>query len=214
MGKALRMIQGGALVVAAGLLMATPLAAQSVLDEWATVKAPAAPALKAVTLDAKKSVYMVLDFRVEACTMETRPRCARSLPHVEKLLKEARAKGMMVVHTLTTSSKAESIPPALKPIAGEQVIPVAMDKMSAPGLAESLKAKGIDTVMISGTSGNNAVMNTAVGAVLRGFKAIVPVDTMPSEGAYQEQFAVWQIGNGSTLREEATLTRSDMVTIK
>ncbi len=214
MGKALRVIQGCAWTIAAGLAMATPVMAQSVLDEWATVKAPAPPVLKPVTLDAKKSVYMVLDFRLEACTMETRPRCAKSLPHVEKLLKDARAKGMMVVHTLTTNSKAESIPPALKPIAGEQVIAVAMDKMSAPGLADSLKAKGIDTVLISGTSGNNAVMNTAVGAVLRGFKAIVPVDTMPSEGAYQEQFAVWQIGNGSTLREEATLTRSDMVTIK
>lgn len=214
MGKALRVIQGCVLAVAASLWVMTPVAAQSVLDEWDSVKAPAAPKLKPVTLDAKKSVYMVLDFRQEACTMETRPRCAKSLPHVEKLLKDARAKGMMVVHTLTTSSKAESIPPMLKPIAGEQVIPVPMDKLSYPGLAESLKAKGIDTVLISGTSGNNAVMNTAVGAVLRGFKAIVPVDTMPSEGAYQEQFAVWQIGNGSTLREEATLTRSDMVTIK
>lgn len=120
----------------------------------------------------------------------------------------------MVVHTLTTSSKEESIPPSVKPLPGEPVLSVAMDKMSAPGLSESLKAKGIDTVLISGTSGNNAVMNTAVGAVLRGFKAIVPVDTMPSEGAYQEQFAIWQIGNGSTLREKATLTRSDMVTMK
>lgn len=214
MGKALRVFHGCVLTFAAGLMLAAPVAAQSVLDEWATVKAPAPPAIKPVTLDPKKSVYMVLDFRLEACTMETRPRCARSLPHVEKLLKEARAKGMLVVHTLTTNSKAESIPPSVKPIAGEQVIAVPMDKMSAPGLADSLKAKGIDTVLISGTSGNNAVMNTAVGAVLRGFKAIVPVDTMPSEGAYQEQFAVWQIGNGSTLREMATLTRADMVTIK
>jgi nicotinamidase-related amidase len=214
MGKALRMIQGCAVTVAAGLLLAMPVAAQSVLDEWATVKAPPPPAIKPVTLDPKKSVYMVLDFRLEACTMETRPRCAKSLPHVEKLLKDARAKGMLVVHTLTTNSKVESIPAVLKPLPGEQVIAVAMDKMSAPGLADSFKAKGIDTVLISGTSGNNAVMNTAVGAVLRGFKAIVPVDTMPSEGAFQEQFAVWQIGNGSTLREEATLTRSDMVTIK
>ncbi len=191
-----------------------PARAQSVLDEWATVKAPPPPALKAVTLDPKKTVYMVLDFRMGSCTPETRPRCAAALPHVQKLLADARAKGVMVVHTTTTRSTAADIPPQLTPLANERVITAAMDKLSGSDLPDVLKAKGIDTVLISGTSGNGAVLNTASGTVLRGFKAIVPVDTMPSDGAYQEQFVVWQLANGPTLREEATVTRSDMVTFK
>lgn len=194
--------------------LASPAAAQNVIDEWDSVKAPPPPTLRSVTLDAKKTVYMVLDFRSPACTPDTRPRCANALPKVQKLLAEARAKGMMIVHTTTTRSTPDEIPEVLKPLPGEPVMRTAMDKMSAPKFAESLKAKGIDTVLISGTSGNNAVFNTTVGAVQRGFKAVVPVDTMPSDGAYQEQFAVWQIANGSTLRENATVTRSDMVTIK
>lgn len=188
--------------------------AQSVLDEWATVKAPPPPALKAVTLDPKKTVYMVLDFRMEACTPANRPRCAAALPHVEKLLTEARAKGVMIVHTTTTRSTAADIPPQLKPLADERVITAAVDKLSGSDLPDVLKAKGIDTVLISGTSANGAVLNTAAGALVRSLKPIIPVDTMPADGAYQEQFVAWQIGNGPTFREEATLTRSDMVTFK
>jgi nicotinamidase-related amidase len=217
MQKTVPLIQGCiALATLCGVIVATghPVRGQSVLDEWATVKAPPPPELKKVTLDPKKTAYMLLDFRMEACTPDRRPRCATALPHVQKLLTEARAKGVTIVHTTTTRSTPEDIPPQLKPLANEQVIKTAMDKLSGTDLPDKLKAQGIDTIVISGTSGNGAVLNTVSGAVLRGFKAIVPVDTMPADGAYQEQFVVWQIANGPTLREEATVTRSDMVSFK
>lgn len=202
------------LVVAAGMLAAPSLQAQSVIEEWATVTAPPPPDVKTVTLNPKKTVYMILDFRKQSCTSDRRPRCVAALPHVQKLLAEARAQGMMVVHTTTTRSTVDDIPAELTPLEGELVLKTSMDKLSGTDLPDTLKAKDIDTILISGTSANGAVMNTAAGAVLRGFKAIVPVDTMPADGAYQEQFAVWQIANGPTLREEATLTRSDLITFK
>lgn len=217
MQKTVPFIQGCvALVTLCGVVVAAghPTRAQSVLDEWATVKAPPPPELKKATLDPKKTAYMLLDFRMEACTPERRPRCAKALPHVQKLLADARAKGVIVVHTTTTRSTAADIPPQLKPLATERVITTAMDKLSGTDLPDVLKAKGIDTILISGTSANGAVLNTTSGAVLRGFKAVVPVDTMPADGAYQEQFVVWQIANGPTLREQATVTRSDMVSFK
>jgi nicotinamidase-related amidase len=217
MQKTVPLIHGCvALVALCGVVFGASHAvrAQSVLDEWATVKAPPPPALKAVTLDPKKTVYMVLDFRMDACTPANRPRCATALPHVQKLLEEARAKGVMVVHTTTTRSAPKDIPPQLTPLPNERVITAAMDKLSGSDLPDVLKAKGIDTVLISGTSGNGAVLNTASGSVLRGFKTIVPVDTMPADGPYQEQFVVWQLANGPTLREEATVTRSDMISFK
>ena len=54
------------------------------------------------------------------------------------------------------------------------------------------------------------VLNTASRAVLRGFKAIVPVDTL--DGALQEQIVIWQIANGSTLWEEPPVTHPDLIT--
>lgn len=203
-----------AAMVVLAALAPMPLQAQSVLDEWDSVKAPPPPPLKSVTLDPKKTLLMVLDFRVGSCTPKDRPRCAIALPHVQKLLTEARSRGVMVVHTTTTRTTVEDIPAQLKPIEGELVLKTSMDKLSGTDLPETSKAKGIDTILITGTSANGAVLNTTNGAVIRGFKAIVPVDTMPADGAYQEQFVVWQLANGPTLREEATVTRSDMVTFK
>jgi nicotinamidase-related amidase len=214
MGKAIRITLGGALAVLLSTMAPLPLHAQSVLDEWASVKAPPPPPLKSVTLDSKKTLLMVLDFRMGSCTPQTRPRCAAALPHVQKLLTDARSHGAMVVHTTTTRTTVEDIPAMLKPMEGERVLRTSMDKLSGTDLPDILKAKGIDTILITGTSANGAVLNTTNGAVIRGFKAIVPVDTMPADGAYQEQFVIWQLANGPTLREEATVTRSDMVMFK
>lgn len=210
----LPIVQVCSIAIVALMLAATSSRAQSVLDEWSKVKAPPAPEVKKVTLDPKKTVYMVLDFRKQSCTQKHRPRCVTALPHVQKLLSEARAKGVMVVHTTTTRSTVDDIPAELKPRKGELVLKTSLDKLYGSDLPEKLKAKGIDTILISGTSANGAVMNTASGAALRGFKVIVPVDTMPADGAYQEQFSIWQIANGPTVREKATITRSDLITFK
>ena len=54
-------------------------------------------------------------------------------------------------------------------------------------------------------------MFTAAGATQRGFKAIVPIDAMPADTAYQEQFSIWNIANGPSVREGATLTKLEWV---
>lgn len=48
--------------LAAALVYAGPSAAQTIIDEWQSVKAPPAPALKAVTLDPKSTAILVMDF--------------------------------------------------------------------------------------------------------------------------------------------------------
>ena len=86
------------------------------------------------------------------------------------------------------------------------------DKFSDNDVEKMLKDRGIDTVIIVGTSANSAVLYTTFGAVQRGFKPIVPIDGLPSETAFQEQFTIWQIANGSQLNEKAVLTRLDSIT--
>ena len=198
-------------LIAVLLLAAGPIRAQTIIEEWNSVKAPPPPALKDVTIDPKKTALLVLDFRKDACSKERRPRCAEALPQVVKLLTMARAKGMMIIHTTTTSSTPDDIPTELKPAAGEQLFKSSMDKLAGTDIPEQFKVKGIDTVIISGTSANGAVLATAGGTAFRGFKVVVPVDTMPAEGAYQEQLTVFQIANAPTLREMSTLTKVDML---
>ena len=58
-----------------------------------------------------------------------------------------------------------------------------------------------------------AVVGTSNGAVQRGYKAVVPVDGMSSESAFNELYAAWHIAKGgpANLVNNATLTRSDLI---
>jgi nicotinamidase-related amidase len=186
--------------------------AQAVTDEWASVKAPdKVPELKAVTLDPKKTALLVMDFNKNNCIPAQRPRCATALPKVQKILAAARAKGMVVVHTITTRMKPDDIAKDVLPKSGERVLIGPVDKFTDNDLAKTLKDKGIDTVITAGTSANGAVLFTAAGAVLRGFKVVAPVDAMPADGAYQEQFVVWELANAPTVSAGVTLTKLDMI---
>lgn len=201
------------MVVGLAATMSGIASAQAVTDEWTSVKPPASPpALKAVTLDPRKTALFVMDFNKNNCVPEQRVRCANALPKVQKLLAAARAKGVYVVNMHTTRMKPEDISAAVTPKPGEPLMSGPVDKFTGNDLAQTLKGKGIDTVITVGTSANGTVLFTAAGAVLRGFKAVVPVDGIPAEGAYQEQFVVWELANAPTVSAGVTLTKIDMIT--
>jgi nicotinamidase-related amidase len=202
-------------IAAAALVLAgassTIVSGQTILDEWASIKAPPPPPIKPATVDAKKTALISMDFNAKSCTPDKRARCAAVLPQAQKLIAEARTKGMMVVHTYTSNMEKSDIVKEVGPIEGEPVMRGRGDKFSGNDLEKILKDKGIDTVVLIGTSANSAVLYTALGAAQRGFKAVIPIDTMPAETAYQEQFSIWQLANGSQVSENSVLTRSDML---
>ena len=80
--------------------MANAAGAASIIDEWATVKAPAPPALRAVTVDRTTTALLLLDFNKQACDSERRPRCIASIPQAAKLVASARAAGVPVMYSL------------------------------------------------------------------------------------------------------------------
>jgi nicotinamidase-related amidase len=194
--------------VAAGSAVAP---APDILQEWATIKAPPPPEIKPVTLDPAKTALLSMDFNQRNCTPDKRARCAAVLPKVRKLLDEARAKGMMVVHTYTPNMQKSDIVAEVGPAQGELVLQVRGDKFNGNDLEKTLKGKGITTVLLVGTSANGAVLFTSIGGSQRKFKVVVPIDTMPADTAYQEQLAIWEIANGPDVREHSTLTRTDLL---
>ncbi len=56
---------------------AGPVPAQTIIDEWASIKTPPAPELKAVTADPKTTALLMIDFVKQACNEKVRPRCPR-----------------------------------------------------------------------------------------------------------------------------------------
>ena len=192
------------IIVALVLLLPVTAQPQTVLDEWATATPPPAPAAKEVKIDPKKTVLIIADFNKRGCTPEVRPRCAVALPKIRSFLATARQHKMMVVHFYNAVMTVDDF--AITPGPGELVMQGPINKFYGNDLAKTLKDRGIDTILLTGTSANGAVLFTSAGAVLLGFKVIVPVDGMPADGPYQEQFVAWELTKAPTLGDGTTLT--------
>jgi nicotinamidase-related amidase len=190
-------------------LLASAATAQTIVDEWESVKTPPAPQLKPVTVDTKTTALLMLDFMNQNCG--ARPRCVASLPAVKKLLDEARAKGVLVVYATVPGGKVADTRAEVAPTGSEPVVSSGPDKFLNTDLEKILKDKGIQSVITVGTAAHGAVLNTASVAALRGLKVIVPVDGMSAESVYPEQYTAWHLANAPVLSRNVTLTKLDMV---
>ena len=85
------------------------------------------------------------------------------------------------------------------------------DKFINSNLEQGLKDKGIKTVIVTGTSAQVAVAGTSLGAAERGYMAVVPVDGMSSEDAYNQQYAAWHIYAGAPQECHAHAQRPDQI---
>ncbi len=136
-----------------------------------------------------------------------------SLPAAKKLLDEARAKNVLVVYTTSGMANADAILPEVAPSGKESLVRVAsVDKFTGTDLEKTLKDKGIQTVIISGTAAHGAVLYAGSDAAVKGFKVLAPVDLMSSEDLYYEQATAWLLAKGTGgIGPKVTLTRSTMI---
>ncbi len=192
-------------------IAATNLLAGNIVDEWATVRPPPAPELKAVTVDPAVTALLLLDFNTQTCNAELRPRCIASIPGVAALLKEARAKKVRVIYSLSPGAATGDIAKELTPIAGEAVVASGPDKFLGTDLEKILAEMGIKTVIATGTAAHGAVLYTASGAALRGFQVIVPLDAISAESTYPEQYVAWHLVNAPRVSARTTLTRTGLI---
>lgn len=202
-----------ALAIAAALFAANPARAQTVIDDWSQVKLPPPPTLKPVTLVAKETALLVMDFTVQTCTPERRKRCADSVPKVKKFVEAAREHGALIIYSVAVpNSIATDVLKELTPAAGEQVLPpLGPDKFINSDLEKTLKDKGIKTVVAMGTQAQTSVLHTGGEAALRGFKVIVPVDAMSADDLFPEAYTAWHLANAARISNQVTLTRLDMI---
>jgi len=187
--------------------------AQTVIEEWNTAKFPPPPPLKPVKIDAKETALLVMDFTVQTCTVQRRPRCAASVPKVLKLVNEARAKGSLIIYSVAVpNSVPADILKELTPAAGEQVLPpLGPDKFINSDLEKTLKDKHITTVVAMGTQAQTSVLHTGATAALKGFKVIVPVDGMSGDNVFPELYTTWHLATAARISAKVTLTKFDMI---
>lgn len=203
-----------ALVIVIGFVLCLSVVsayAQTVVDEWDTVKAPKPPELKPVTVDPKTTAFLVLDIVKQTCNPERRPRCVSSVPKIQAFLKQARAKGVPVIFSVTTTSSQADIFKEVAPLDGEPIVKSSADKFFKTDLEKILNDKGIKTVIVVGTAAHGAVLYTGSQAAFRGLQVIVPVDGMTSENTYFEQYTVYHLANAPGVGQQVTLTKFDMI---
>lgn len=198
-----------------------PSSAETIIDEWNSVKAPPAPKLQSVTLDPKTTALLMIDIIKQTCNMKMRPRCVAMVPKVQKLLDEARAKGVYVIYALFPSPRPATFPnpkitdyvPELAPKGNEPVVTAFVDKFNLggkdTGLEKMLKNKAIKTLIPVGVTSHNGVLFTSVAAAFRGFDVVVPVDGMAGNNAYEDQLTAYTLT--SSIVYKVTLTSIDMI---
>lgn len=183
--------------------------ASDIIDDWANVKAPTAPEIKAVTVDPKTTALIMGDLMSRTCAK--RPRCVAALPAIKKLLGEARAAKVAVIYSTIPDTTAADIMPEVAPAGDEPSVTSGSDKFFKTNLEQMLKDKDIQTVIIVGTSAEGAVTYTGGEAALRGFNVVVPVDGMASVEAFAEQYVAWHMTHAPIISSKVTLTRTGMI---
>ncbi len=205
------MIRNSAAALALAFIAFTALPAQAgnIVEEWASVKAPAAPELKAVTVDPKTTALLMLDFMNQNCAQ--RPRCVASVPAMKKLLEAARAAKATVVYSIIANSTPADVIKDVAPLADEPHVLAGPDKFLRTDLEKILKDKGITTVIAVGTASNGAVLFTAAGAAFRGLNVVIPVDGMSSVDPAAEYSTTIDFLTAPQLSAKTKLTRSDLI---
>ena len=201
-------------VIATSTYGAIPASGADVVTEWSTIQMPQPPTLKAVTVDPRNTALFLLDFMTENCGQ--RPRCVAAVPTVKALHDRARAASMLVEYTLPGGGKI--IDEGIAPREGEVVDqkPGGPDKFLGDDLDQRLKAHGIKTVIVCGTSAQGVGLGTGTAAAQRGYYVIYPVDCLLSENAFREAYAAWHMAGGGppVTTKWVTVTRSDMITFE
>jgi nicotinamidase-related amidase len=201
-------------LIAASAYGAIPARATDVVTEWSTVQMPPPPELKTVTADPKTTALFLLDFMHENCGQ--RPRCVAALPTIKAMHDRARAAGMFVAYTLPGGGKI--IDEAMAPRQGElfDQKPGGPDKFMGNNLDQTLKDRGVKTIILCGTSAQGVGLGTGSAAAQRGYYVIYPVDCVRSESAFREAYAAWHMAGGGppVTTKWVTVTRSDMIKLE
>ena len=83
-----------------------------------------------------------------------------------------------MIYSIIANSTMADVMPDVAPLGDEPSVLSGPDKFLNTDLAKILKDKGIQTVIVTGTASNGAVLFTGARAAFRGMNVIVPVDGM------------------------------------
>ena len=186
-----------------------------------TLQMPPPPDPVPVVLDPATTALLVFDV-IDHIRERQPERMAQMVPAVASLLAKARKAGVTVAYG-TRAANMSTWLPEVSPAPGDiKVENQAQDRFYNTDLDKALKAKGITTLILTGWKVSGSVTYTSVGATLRGYTVVVPVDASLDATEYEIVIGQFQILNQNSANatneplktRASTLSRTDLITFK
>ena len=195
--------------------------AQSTSKPMMTLQMPALPDPARVALNPATTGLLVLDYVDRICNSQ--PKCkGEMLPAVTPFMARVRKAGVVVAYGTREPNMSQWLP-EVAPAPGDiKIANTAQDRFYNTDLDKALKAKGIATIIMVGWKVSGSVAYTSVGATVRDFTVVIPMDTTAAATDYETTIGFYQILNGgnANLKNEplkpksTTLSRTDMITFQ
>src|SRR6476620_8729872 len=192
--------------------------AQSAGKPMQTLQMPAMPEPDRVTLNPKTTALLVLDYVEDICA--TQPKCkSQMLPAMTPFMERARKASLVVAY----GTRAQNMTQWLKEVAPAEgdikIVNTAQDRFYNTDLDKLLKAKGITTMIMVGWKISGSVTYTSVGAMIRDYTVVIPVDTTAASTDYETAIGFYNVlnsGNANLANEplkpkSVTLSRTDLI---
>ena len=186
-----------------------------------TLQMPPPPDPVAVVLDPATTALLVFDIVDPICTRQ--PNCTgRMVPAIASLLARARNAGVTLAYGTRAPTMSKWLPEVLPAPGDIKIESQAQDRFYNTDLDKLLKAKGITTLILTGWKVSGSVTYTSVGATLRGYTVVVPVDASLDATDYEIAIGLFQIlhqhssnpANEPLKNRASTLSRTDLITFK
>ena len=186
-----------------------------------TLQMPALPDAVRVTLNPATTALLVLDYVEPICNSQ--PNCKGGmLSAVIPFMALARKAGVVVGYGTREQNMSKWLPQVAPAPDDIKVVSTAQDRFYNTDLDKELKVKGVTTIILVGWKVSGSVTYTSVGATVRGYTVVVPVDTTAAATDYEQAIGFYQILNqfngnltNEPLKPKApTLSRTDMITFQ
>jgi nicotinamidase-related amidase len=218
------MTQSRAFLLTGGLVLALcggAALAQSTGKPLLTLQMPALPDPVRVDLKPATTALLVLDYVDPICNSQ--PKCkGEMLPAVTPFMAQVRKAGVVVAYGTREANMSKWLP-EVAPAAGDiKIMNTAQDRFYNTDLDKALKAKGITTIVMVGWKVSGSVTYTSVGAMVRDYTVVIPMDTTAATTDYETVIGFYQIlnsGNANLTNEplkpkSTTLSRTNMITFQ
>src|SRR5580765_4556713 len=186
-----------------------------------TLQMPALPEPVRVVLKPATTALLVSDMIDPTC--KSQPKCTQiMLPAIASLLAQARKADVLVVYSTRAATMSKWLP-EVAPAPGDAMSDsYAQDRFYNSVLYKTLKAKGITTLILTGWKVSGSVLYTSVGATLRDYTVVIPVDASLAATEYEVAIGLFQILNQNSANatndplkpKASTLSRTDMITFQ